>query len=218
MKRLIQHFCAGSIRQKQLVAILGGTLLMLLINTAALFTYELVTYRNSMVRNLTSIASVVGANAASALDFNDQKNAAIALETLASERGVVRAVLYDREGNLFTEFRRFGVPSGEFERPNFGRKAYLFERVSLFVRQPVAWKGEEFGEIIIESDLTEIKRRTFQYTTIALIILFSSCVGGGADGPVCGEFDCDAVAPSREHRANGPHHPGLLSARGAAKQ
>jgi two-component system, sensor histidine kinase and response regulator len=176
MNGLAATFLPKSIRRKQLLAIMGTTVLALTFATIAFLAFEIVAFRRDLIRNLSSLAAVVGGNCASALDFNDPRNAELALESLTGQMNIVRAVLYGSDGELFAEYRRDANVSTNFAKPKLEGAAHEFRADSIVLAHPVVWNGEVSGQIILESDLHGFYSRIRKYMAISAMVILSATV------------------------------------------
>src|SRR5688572_29233766 len=73
----------------------------LALTCAAFFTYELLTYRQATIRNLTVLGEVVADNSTAALAFSNPEDAQEVLSALHAEPHIVAAALYDAKGQIF---------------------------------------------------------------------------------------------------------------------
>src|SRR5467141_4522569 len=96
----------------------------LLISCAAFVAYDLVSFREAMVHNLSIQAQIAGSNSVSALLFDDPQAAESTLSALKAAPNVVSAGIYTPEGRPFATYRRdIGgenlalplIPSGQIE-------------------------------------------------------------------------------------------------------
>src|SRR5262245_39220487 len=78
--------------------------IVLLISLLASFGYEYFTYRNSAVRNLTTLGSVIATNSTAALAFRNEDDARSILSALRAEPHVTAAALFDSKGQLFATY------------------------------------------------------------------------------------------------------------------
>src|SRR6185503_1319404 len=102
-----------SINRKLKVVILVTTSAALLVASAAFVAYDLFALRQSMARDLSTLAQVMEANSTAALIFNDGDSAKEVLSALAATPNIVRARIYSKDSELFAEYVRPGV-SGDF--------------------------------------------------------------------------------------------------------
>ncbi len=80
----------------------------LLLACAAFITYDLVSFREGMVHNLSIQAQVAGSNSVSALLFSDPHSAENTLSALKAAPNVVSAGIYTLDGQPFATYFRDG--------------------------------------------------------------------------------------------------------------
>src|SRR6476620_8915025 len=84
-----------SIKWKLTIIIMAASTVALLLISAAFVTYEQITFRRTMTRDLTIIAQIIGDRSTAALDFNDQTEAKFELlAALTAKPHIVSACLY----------------------------------------------------------------------------------------------------------------------------
>src|ERR1700694_4791600 len=102
----------------------------LLLACAAFLAYELVTFRKSLVNDLTTNAELFAANVASPLLFDDARAAAASLEELKAKPGTRPATLTGKEGMVFAKYGQASQgPTGPPQVP----ATYRFEGDRLFL-------------------------------------------------------------------------------------
>src|SRR4030081_1115880 len=98
----------------------------LLICCAAFVAYDLVSFREAMVHNLSIQAQIAGSNSVSALLFDDPQTAEGTLSALKAAPNIVSAGIYTPASTPFAMYRRGGggpkpapppLPSGQNEPP-----------------------------------------------------------------------------------------------------
>src|ERR1700733_4037086 len=95
-----------SIRRKQMLVILLTSTIALLLACSAFTAYEVISFRQSMVKDLTSMAQILGDNTAGAIDFNDPEAATEALAGLKSQPDIIGAAIYTKSGQLLAKYDR----------------------------------------------------------------------------------------------------------------
>ena len=80
---------------------------VLLMASLAFFSYDLLSFRSTLIHNLDAEAQIVGENTVSALTFDDQQNASTTLQGLERSQDVVAAELTTSSGS---EFADYGLP------------------------------------------------------------------------------------------------------------
>ena len=92
------------IRRKLVLIIFAISLVVMLLTGGAFLVFEYLTFRQTTVRQLTTVGEILAANSTAALAFQNQDDASEILAALKSERHVVAAALYDRDGKLFSRY------------------------------------------------------------------------------------------------------------------
>ena len=168
------------IRQKLTLTNVASSLLALVLATGAFFAYELVTFRQAMVRKLSTEANLVGANAASALVFDDREAAGKALGALRAEPHVLAAAIYGKDGTRFTTYLRPGLtelPPALDEVPASG-SWHRFARGRLAVAEDVFVDTDRVGSVRIVSDLGERDARLQSYAGIVALAFVVAILAG----------------------------------------
>jgi PAS domain S-box-containing protein len=172
----MQLFQKASLKQKQMLIIMLTTGVALLLACAAITAYEVITFRKSMVRNVSSLAEIVGDNTSAALDFNDPRNAEETLAALESDPHIVGGCIYNREGQVFVKYVR-PDKKVSFTPPPFQSNATFFADHHLNLFRPILSNGEMIGVIYLKSDLESLYSRLYQYAAIVgAVFLLTLCV------------------------------------------
>src|SRR5882672_10472685 len=144
--------------------------LALLVASAAFMFYDLYSYRLLMVRDLSTLAEVIGANSTAAIAFNDARAAEELLAALKAKPNVVAGLLYARDGSVFAGYTRDGgplhVPPGGPELPG-----YRFAGEYLHLIKPIVLDGEVIGNVYIRSDILELRSRVQHYGIAVGLVL-----------------------------------------------
>jgi signal transduction histidine kinase len=143
----------------------------LVVACAAFIAYDQYTFRQSLVRNLSAQAQIVGSNSASALIFNDPAAAANTLTAFQSLPHIIAAAIFDEHGQLFAQYARNGAE--RLARPGdpSGKPIVTFRNDEVVVRQPILFQGTSLGTVYIRSDLSETGQRLRQYAGISVMVL-----------------------------------------------
>lgn len=143
---------------------------------AAFLAYDQYTFRQSLVRNLSAQARIVGSNSVSALIFNDPAAAENTLSALESLPHIIAAAIFDEHGQLFAQYARsHGERLANPGDPS-GKPVATFRKDELVVRQPILFQGTRLGTVYIRSDLVETGQRLQQYAVIAVMVLLLALV------------------------------------------
>src|SRR6266705_1212382 len=152
---------------------MAASTVALLLVSSGFVAYELITYRQTMTEDLSTLASIVGDRSWAALTFEDKADAEETLGALRAKPHITAAALYNKEGKLFALYRpgkgRSGaVPAAvQLDGTQFGK-----DHLTLF--RAIRFKGERIGTLYIESDLKEMRERFEQYARIVLLITLAS--------------------------------------------
>ncbi len=158
------------IRRKLTTIILLTSGAVLLLTCAAFFAYELLTFPQTAVRNLSTLGEIIAANSTAALAFKNQDDAKEILGALKAERHIVAAGLYDQEGKLFSKYPA-DLPAGALPTAP-GNDGYRFERSHLAGFQPVEQGGNKrLGTLYLKSNMEAMYERFRLYGTISLLAI-----------------------------------------------
>jgi PAS domain S-box-containing protein len=161
-----------SIKGKVVSVIMLTTIIVLLLTVTAFTVYDLVSYRNALVRNLVMTAAITADNSTAVLAFEDEENAQKTLKALKADPHITTAALYDLKGNLFVRYPA-GMPASAFPlKP--GKPGYYFEGDHLNIFYSVAEKSKQAGTLFISTDLGAVRERLHLYIGIALGVLAGS--------------------------------------------
>jgi signal transduction histidine kinase/CheY-like chemotaxis protein len=147
----------------------------LLLSCAAFVGYDLVSFRDAMVHNLSIQAQIAGSNSVSALLFDDPHTAEGTLSALKAAPNVASAGIYTLDGRSFAMYRRAGdagnptlpqIPPGQIE-------AHWFRDGELTLAREIMFQGKLAGSVVIRSDLHEMNQRLQRYAGIAAMVLFA---------------------------------------------
>jgi len=138
---------------------------------ATFLAYDQYTFRDTLVRNLTAEAQIVGTNSISALTFNDPQAAEESLSAFGNLPHIIAAAIFTADGQLFAQYAR--SPGERLPNPGDadGKTEATFRHDEIMVRQPIMFQGKRLGHVYIRSDLAETGQRLQQYGGIAVMVL-----------------------------------------------
>src|SRR5260370_19335374 len=117
----------------------------LLISCAAFVAYDLVSFREAMVHNLSIQAQIAGSNSVSALLFDDPQTAEGTLSALKAAPNIVSAGIYKPDSTPFAMYQRDGagqslalppIPSRHIEAHLFKYGQIVLVRTIVFHAKP----------------------------------------------------------------------------------
>src|SRR4029077_757919 len=148
----------------------------LLLACTAFITYDMVTFKETMVRNLSTQAQIIGSNTASALLFNDQQSAETTLAALKAAHNVLSAGIYTPDGRLFSSLSR--DPGGQMPTlptiPSGATEIHWLRNNEIVLIRSIVFQGKPTGTVYIRSDLDELNQRMKRYAAIAVLVLMAS--------------------------------------------
>jgi signal transduction histidine kinase/DNA-binding response OmpR family regulator len=148
----------------------------LLLACAAFIGYDRVNFRETMVRNLSTQAQIIGSNSASALLFNDPHAAEDTLSALKAAPNILSAVIYtpdDQPLASYSRDRNVPIPAPPLIAPG-QLEAHWLKTGEIVLVRSIVFQGKPTGTVYIRSDLEELNRRLGRYAGIAGIVLLVS--------------------------------------------
>jgi len=156
--------------------LVSGTALIMA--CAAFVTYDMVTFRETMVRNLSTQAQIIGSNAVSALVFNDSQSAENTLKALKASPDILSAVIYSPDARPFASYLRDS--GGQIPTPpsisSEQTEIHLVRNNEMVLVRSIVFQGKPTGTVYIRSDVEELDRRLKRYAGIAAIVLLASLI------------------------------------------
>jgi signal transduction histidine kinase/DNA-binding response OmpR family regulator len=148
----------------------------LVLACAAFIGYDLITLRQTIVRNLSTQAQIIGSNSASALLFNDPQAAETTLSALKAAPNILSGVIYMPNSQPLASYSRDrndlippppSLAASQIETHVLGGQQIVLVRSIVF-------QGKPIGTVYIRSDLQELNQRLNRYVGIAAIVLLVS--------------------------------------------
>ncbi len=168
------RFCDYSIPRKLAWMNLLVSGAALLLACGAFVAYDLISFRESMVRNLSIQAQIVGSNSVSALLFNDPQSARKTLSALSASPNVVTAGIYTADGRSFAAYGRDRGSEAQLP-PNPAVKTQLsFRDGQLVVGRSIIFERKPAGTVYIQSDLRELFDRLKRQLIIVAVVVSAS--------------------------------------------
>ena len=158
-----------TIKQRLIGSMLLTSGVVLAITLGTFFIYELVTFRQELLSDLSRLARVMAANSATALAFDNREDAEAVLSALAADSDLAAAAIYNRQGAILASYRTqsdVAIPARaepDGSRISSGR---------LTVNEPVVRGGNErLGTLYLQSDLSALYDRLTVYATLMAAVL-----------------------------------------------
>ena len=156
--------------------LVSGSVLVLAV--LAFFSYDMLSFRMNLIRNLSAEAQIIGANSVSALMFDDPASAEATLQGLNRSPDVAAAVLTAEDGSVFATY---GPPAEtdvitRHVLPRRDTEHHWLDNGRLVLAHRIIYQKSSSGVVYISAPLTEIEQRARHYLLIAGIILLL-CMG-----------------------------------------
>ena len=161
------------IKQKLVVILLATTAAALLLTGIGIVISDTLLFRQSMERDLSALANIVGGNSTAALVFDDPRVATQTLSALRARQHMVTACLYRADGRLFARYTRNGS-TAQACPPPFHDEMVGPGSGGITVSHPIVLQGRRIGTLVLLYDRGEITDRIRLYSAIVFTILILS--------------------------------------------
>jgi len=159
-----------SIRNKLIGITLLVTILALGIGFTLVIVSSVKSFREDMKNNTMVTAQVVGEYCVSPLVFEDSAGAEQILAKLADVPSIIRAQVYDINGELFVSFATSEEPAAQ--SPVVRERSSEFVENYLHVYQPIIFKDEYYGTIYLQASTQLLDTKIRDYLRyMALLIV-----------------------------------------------
>lgn len=145
-----------------------------------LMLYQAWTFQQNLFDRLSVIAQMAGSNLTAALEFEDQRQAQLLLESVQVEQDIISVTLYDRERHRFANYTNWPNSAihhaGELATPESGKHSrYDVAHNVIEHITPVLLHQETVGYLLISASPNRLFRQWFY--SLLLIALISSVSG-----------------------------------------
>jgi len=162
-----------SIRHKLMLTTMFISTAALLVVSLAYATYDMLAFRRTMTRNLSTLAQIIGTNSTAALVFDDPIAAEETLVALNAEPHIVASVLYASDGTVFAQYIR-DSKQAEFSPPQPEETSHRFEAAHLRLFRPILRDGEKIGTIYLLSGLQDMYARLLRTLGISALAIVAA--------------------------------------------
>jgi signal transduction histidine kinase/CheY-like chemotaxis protein len=148
----------------------------LLLACTAFISYDLITFRQAMVRNLSTQAQIIGSNSASAILFNDPQSAETTLSALKVTPNILSAGIFMPDGQTLASYTRDkSQPVPVFPTLAVGQvERHMRQDNEIVLVRSIVFQGKPTGLVYIRSDMGELNKRLDRYIGIAGVVLIGS--------------------------------------------
>ncbi len=169
----MRAFSDISIKRKLTFIIMVTSTIALLLAGAAYVAYDVLTLRDAMVRNVTMLSEIIGANSTADLVFGDQKSAEENLAKLAFNPHIVASCIYGKGGEVFASYLRKDM-TGKLSLPALHEDGYHFGADSLTQFRRIYLDNKPVGAVYLQYDLNELRSRVQRFVVIVMIIILAA--------------------------------------------
>ncbi len=162
-----------SIKSKLTCITMLTSFVALLIACAAFVTYELFAFKEALVLERSTLADFIGKYSRSSLSTGMQIGAESLLSTLSSDKQIIAACLYTKDGQIWAKFPK---ERNDASFPKSVTEAgHRFQNGSLLLFQPVKDPDDNYlGTIFIQSSLDPMYSRLRRDVGIVLGVLVAA--------------------------------------------
>jgi signal transduction histidine kinase/FixJ family two-component response regulator len=159
-------------RKLTLITMLTSTVALLLCS-ASLLIYDLISFRQLLAQDLATQAEIIGYNSAAAMAFKDEKAATATLSALQAKDDIIAAALYSPDGQIFAKYVHGATSLPDSTSQQLPTKGYRFQGGYLEVFQDVKLNGdgEHLGTLFMRSDMREWTIRAKRYAGIIFVFV-----------------------------------------------
>ena len=186
---IIGKFKHATIKHKLIMVILFTSGVVLAMASLAFIGNELITYQKIEKRNHKILATIIGRNTTSAIDFHDPQAAQETLAALADVSHVTSAYIIAADGELFASYLRSTAPSlpglpgiapdgGKQRVPQKTIASLAAEELNFWPRNfrlvtvyPVRLFDREISTVVIFSDLSDLISRLSGFLLVVCLIV-----------------------------------------------
>jgi PAS domain S-box-containing protein len=158
-----------SLQKRVRAVILLASVSVLFVTAAAFVAYEAISFRNRLIRNLSTLAQVIADNSAAPLAFVNKAVAEEILAALRAEPDIEAAAIYDAGGNLFAKYPPGLQTAALPDRPD--KPGHKFKKTALVLFAPISQEVKQIGTLYLQSSFRGLYEQLWRYGLIVLAVL-----------------------------------------------
>ncbi len=163
-----------SIKIKIVGLVLIISSISLILSGIIFYAYDRTQFEIKSIRDLSTLADVIGKNNTANLFFNGKDEAIQLLSSLNAYKHIRQASIFNKNDELFAEYKRDSSFSAKVIIPSSHRDSTIFNKNSLIVSKPIYLDNEIIGTIYINSDLKEYSERISNFIRVISLVLLIS--------------------------------------------
>ena len=153
-----------SINTKLTVTIVFSCLLVSLMASGFFIGREIISFRRSVVEDLSGLAKVIGINCAAPLEFMDSETANEILSSLSARPHILQAIVYAADGKVFSQYHSSSLSSQEAktlrehlksENMPLPEQSHHFHKTHIDLSIPIGEPDKVIGTIVLQADQDE---------------------------------------------------------------
>jgi signal transduction histidine kinase/ActR/RegA family two-component response regulator len=165
----------NSIKKKLTGVIMLTSLVALMTACVAFAIYEYYQFRTTMVKEMSSMAHMIGFNSTAPLEFNDSDEGQEVLKAFRADHRIILAQTFNATGQVFASYQ-----SPDFKdifNPNKLRSdGEFYEDGNISIFKPIIHKGDRIGTVHIVMDSRVLRKRFKEYGLIVFGVFLCSSI------------------------------------------
>ncbi len=163
-----------NIKNKLIAIIMIASIIAVFLAGCIFISFSAFNHRDSLARELTSLARVLGNNSKVILEFNVYEDAQKVLSTLEGRSSIVQAVIYNSKGVIISTYPNPGF--GQLiPPPDISEDSHLVARGKLHVFHKVRLNEKAIGTVYLQDDMRHVYARIRRDGSIlAFVMLIAS--------------------------------------------
>jgi len=171
----MRSFTKLSFNQKLTLLLVLTTSSALFLASVALVIHDVISFRDTMRRDLSMLAEIIAAQSTAAVIFDDEATAEEMLAALRAEPHIVTACIYGMNGSVLANYIAEGAKAECPPAP--GEEGYHFLEDDLLLVRPIILDQERVGTLYLRSGLSPLYARLRVFGgTVAMVMLASVMV------------------------------------------
>ncbi|WP_338759063.1 ATP-binding protein [Massilia sp. METH4] len=169
---MLSRLRSDSVRAKLVAMALATTFAALVTTSVSMLVYDLTTFQQNWVDDLTTQAEIVATVSAPAVGFNDHAAARQNLALLRVRPQIQQGAIYDAGGAVFANYAQAGADVPPLPaRP--GRPGHAIEGGRMVVYHPIVENGERVGTVYLSARYRLLDRLASYATILGVVTLAS---------------------------------------------
>jgi signal transduction histidine kinase len=174
----MRPFSAFSIRAKLIAIVMITTCAALALVAGALAAFDAITHRQTMKKDLQTMAEFARENSTAALTFENAADARDVLGAFLSQPEVMSACLYQSSGDLFASYVQPRLGGACPAHPRWDVSGFRGD--SLIVYQLVPLGGEHPATLRLEASVAQLHRRVRLFGLVLVVVVSGSLLAAFA--------------------------------------